>query len=200
MIRQMTIQDIPALRVILDSADTLMGQPMNPERKWHIENLITDYCSVERSPMKVFGWEEDGVVTSAIFAHYSMEVNAWCMTMLLSSSDNAKGGLNSLRLIKHAQEVGCDLGFYQYYMIVESSRERAYNAIFHKKVKSNFLYAVDEVVPARERPLTNLYWDWLFGSKTKELEVSVVHHWLPPEFRKKILNSQSLKIEGQSSF
>lgn len=200
MIRQLKSTDIDDLSKIASSLKKVMGQQMTPEKQWHLQSLIIDYCRNPDSPMKVFGWFSPiGVLTSAIFIHYSPDVNAWVMVMLMSNSTGADGGYACLKLIKHAQNVGRQLGFYQYYTVVETSRERAYHDTFIKKVRSDFLYAVDELVPAKERPVTNLYWDWLFNNKTKELDVSIVHHWLPAEFRNKPLSSANFFTKSNDS-
>jgi hypothetical protein len=110
-------------------------------------------------------------------------IPAWSTNYIISNYQSAQGALVAFALIKEQMKFAESRGYYQYYTVVEKDRAEAYDKLFKFKMKTNYLTAIDEMVPAKQRPINDLFWGWLYESRTKLVDTVVVNHWLPREHR-----------------
>lgn len=73
----------------------------------------------------------------------------------------------------------------RYYSFYSVAPEKSLNEYLHF-FKNNFpqyLTIIEEVVPENEKPISLLFWDWLFSSISFDDRMCIVHHILPQGHR-----------------
>jgi hypothetical protein len=191
MITQLTLDHSQQIVDLINSKDTLMSQSLDEIidnttdiRRTLLADNIIRFFTREDNPYAVsFGKFEGSELKAVICANYSHMIPAWSTSYVISNYESAQGALVAFALIKEQMKFAESRGYYQYYTVVEKDRADAYDKLFKFKMKTNYLTAIDEVVPARQRPINDLFWGWLYDSKTKSVDTVVVNHWLPREHR-----------------
>ena len=192
MITQLTQDHSQQIIDLINSKDTLMSQNLDEiidnttdiRRKLLADNIIRFFTREDNPYAVSFGKFEGSELKAVICANYSHMIPAWSTAYVISNYKSAQGALVAFALIKEQMKFAESRGYYQYYTVVEKDRAEAYDKLFKFKMQTNYLTAIDEVVPARQRPINDLFWGWLFDSKTKSVDTVVVNHWLPREHRK----------------
>ena len=191
MITQLTHNHSQQIIDLVNSKDSLMSQSLDEiivntndiRRKLLTENIIRFFTRNDNPYAVSFGKFEGSELKALICANYSYMIPAWSTSYIISNYESAQGALISFALIKEQMKFAESRGYYQYYTVVEKDRADAYDRLFKFKMKTNYLTAVDEIVPATQRPINDLFWGWLFDSKTKSVDTAIVNHWLPREYR-----------------
>jgi hypothetical protein len=191
MITRLTYDHSRQIIDLVNSKDTLMSQSLDEIidnttdiRRTLLADNIIRFFTREDNPYAVsFGKFEESELKAVICANYSHMIPAWSTAYVISNYESAQGALVAFALIKEQMKFAESRGYYQYYTVVEKDRADAYDKLFKFKMKTNYLTAIDEVVPARQRPINDLFWGWLYDSKTKSVDTVVVNHWLPREHR-----------------
>lgn len=192
MITQLTQDHSQQIVNLINSKDTLMSQSLNEiidnttdiRRKLLSDNIIRFFTREDNPYAVSFGKFEGSELKAVICANYSHMIPAWSTAYVISNYKSAQGALVAFALIKEQMKFAESRGYYQYYTVVEKDRADAYDKLFKLKMHTNYLTSIDEIVPARQRPVNDLFWGWLFDSKTKSVDTVVVNHWLPREHRK----------------
>jgi hypothetical protein len=191
MITQLTQDHSQQIIDLINSKDTLMSQSLDEiidnttdiRRKLLADNIIRFFTREDNPYAVSFGKFEGSELKAVICANYSHMIPAWSTAYVISNYESAQGALVAFALIKEQMKFAESRGYYQYYTVVEKDRADAYDKLFKFKMKTNYLTAIDEVVLARQRPINDLFWGWLYDSKTKSVDTVVVNHWLPREHR-----------------
>ena len=191
MITQLTQDHSQQIVNLINSKDTLLSQSLDEiidnttdiRRKLLADNIIRFFTREDNPYAVSFGKFESSELKAVICANYSHSVPAWSTNYIISNYQSARGALVAFALIKEQMKFAESRGYYQYYTVVEKDRAEAYDRLFKLKMKTNYLTAIDEVVPARQRPINDLFWGWLYESRTKSVDTVVVNHWLPREHR-----------------
>jgi hypothetical protein len=191
MIKILTKQHIPQIIELIHSTDTLMGQSNHEiitntidSRKTLLTDSIVNFFTRSDNPYAVaFGQFEDNNLRAIICSTFSYMIPAWHNQYVISNYNNAFGGIVGINLIKEVTKYAESRGYYQYYNMIEKDRFHTWDKLFKLKMKSNYLTAIDEIVPAGKRPVNDLFWGWLYESRCKTVDTVVVNHWLPREYR-----------------
>jgi len=191
MIIQLTHDYSQEIIDLVNSKDSLMSQSLDEivdnttdiRRTLIADNIIRLFTRNDNPYAVSFGKFEGSELKAVICATYSYMIPAWNTSYIIANYESARGALVAFDLIKEQMKFAESRGYYQYYTVVEKSRADAYDKLFKFKMKTNYLTAIDEVVPARQRPINDLFWGWLYDSKTKSVDTVVVNHWLPREHR-----------------
>lgn len=191
MIKKLLKEDSQNIVKLIHSRDTLMSQGLSEviinttdTRKNHLTDTIINFFTRDDNPYAIsFGKYEDGELKAIICGTFSYMVPAWNTSYVISNYDNAFGAIATFDLIKEMMTFAESRGYYQYYTVVEKDRADAYDKLFKLKMKTNYLTAVDEIVHAHRRPVSDLFWGWLYESRCKSVDTVVVNHWLPREYR-----------------
>lgn len=196
MIKQLTKTDAAAIATLIHSRDTLMSQGLGEiltnttdSRKNLLVDTVINFFTREDNPYTVvFGKFEDGELKALICATFSYMIPAWNTSYVISNYNTAFGAIATFDLIKEVITFAESRGYYQYYTVVEKDRAEWYDKLFKLKMKTNYLTAIDEVVLAHKRPVSGLYWEWLYESRCKNIDTVVVSHWLSSEHRNFIVS------------
>lgn len=191
MIKKLTKQDFQDISSLIHSRDTLMSQGLNDlltnttdiRRNLLTDNIVNFFTRVDNPYAVSFGKFEDNTLKALICASFSHIIPAWNISYVISNYDTAYGALATFDLIKEVMRYAESHGYYQYYTVIEKERAEPYDKLFKLKMKTNYLTAIDETVPAHIRPVNDLFWEWLYESRCKSVETVVVNHWLPREHR-----------------
>jgi hypothetical protein len=176
---------------LVHSRDTLMSQGLGETvinttdlRKTLLTDTIVRFFTRDDKPYAIaFGHFEDEKLKAIICATFSNMIPAWNTSYVISNYDNAFGAIATFELIKEVIAFAESRGYYQYYTVIEKDRAEPYDKLFKLKMKTNYLTAIDETVPAHKRPVNDLFWEWLYESRCKGIDTVVVNHWLPREYR-----------------
>lgn len=196
MIRKITVNDKQAVIEMMSAQKTIMSQGMNQELMSELELYLINFTQWANDLYSLgLCYEIDHEIQAIILARFNPDVNAWKLDLILSNVKSRNGGIICLKLLNEVIEIAESRGFFQYFYIIEKDKAEQYQTIFNSKIGRDYLFhrykrAVDEYVPAKKRPTTGLYWDWLFSSKTKSVDTEVVHHFLPAEHRRIILGKE----------
>lgn len=187
----------PAVSTLINDQRTLMSQGLDDvmsntvdTRKQLLTDSIINFFTVQDNPYALaFGYfDESEQLRAMICVTFSNVVPAWNTSYVFSNYDTSKGALIIFNLIEEVMKFAESRGYYQYYTVVEKERAQSYDILFKRKMKTEYLTAVDEVVPANQRPVNKLFWDWLYENRTKTVDAVVVNHWLPRNYRQVILS------------
>lgn len=196
MIRKITAEDKQAIIEMMAAQKAIMSQGMNRELMSELEIYLSNFTQWANDLYSLgLCYEIDQEIQAIILARFNPDVNAWKLDLMLSNIKSRNGGIICLKLLNEVIEIAETRGFFQYFYLIEKDKAEQYQKIFNSKIGKNYLFhryqrAVDEYVPAKKRPTTGVYWDWLFSSKTKSIDTEVVHHFLPSEHRQIILGKE----------
>ena len=196
MIRKITADDKQAIIEMMSTQKSIMSQGMNQELMFSLELYLSNFTQWTNDLYSLgLCYEIDQKIQAIILAKFNPDANAWKLDLILSNIKSRNGGIICLKLLNEVIEIAENRGFFQYFYLIEKDKAEQYQKIFNSKIGKNYLFhryqrAVDEYVPAKKRPTTAIYWDWLFSSKTKSIDTEVVHHFLPSEHRKFILGKE----------
>jgi hypothetical protein len=191
-IRSLVSADSDSIFKLLHNQNTVMDQEIDKESRHILDMKIFNYTQWIDDPYtKTLVYEDDGIVHAAIFAHFNFYINAWKIELILSDLKNFSGGKITSMLISEMIDYAESRGFYQYYYI-RALDKLMMDKSWDKKDSNNFLWSryqkgIDECVKAYSRPVTGVYWDWLFNNRCKSNDTVVVHRFLPAKYRKIIL-------------
>jgi hypothetical protein len=191
MIRKITADDKQAIIELMLAQDAIMSQRMSRELMSELEIYLSNFTQWAEDPYSLgLCYETAHEMQALILVRFNPDINAWKLDLLLSKIKSRKGGIICLKLIAEVITYAETRGFYHYYTLVEVDRQQGYDKLFKNFISNRYLTAVDEYVPAKHRPITGIYWDWLFSSKCKSIDTAVVHHFLPAEHRNFILGKE----------
>lgn len=182
-------QDRARIFEILESQKTVMDQPLDQELKHIVSMSLSNFTQWLEDPYaQTMVYEDDaGVIRAALFAKFNIYINAWKIDLILSDLKSFSGGKITAMLISKMAEYAESRGFYNYYYVraldknmMDKSWDRDDSSKF---AWSRYERGVDEIVPTNQRPVTGVYWDWLFNSKCKPVDTAVVHRFLPERHR-----------------
>ena len=196
MIKRLTKEHYHSISELVHTKDTLMSQGLSEivvnttdSRKNLLIDSITNFFTRDDNPYAIaLGDFEDDKLKALICATFSYTIPAWNTSYIISNYDSAFGAIATFRLIRETINFAESRGYYQYYTVVEKDRAESYDKLFKAKVKTNYLTAIDEIVPAHKRPVNGLFWEWLYESRCKSVDTVVVNHWLPREYRNFIIS------------
>jgi hypothetical protein len=186
-----------AILDLINDKTTLMSQGLNDimsnatdTRRKMLADSIINFFTVQDNPYALaFGYfDESDHLRAIICVTFSNVVPAWNTSYVFSNYDTAKGALVIFNLIEEVMKFAESRGYYQYYTVVEKERAESYDILFKRKMKTEYLTAIDEIVPAGFRPVNKIFWDWLYENRTKTVDTVVVSHWLPRDYRQIILS------------
>jgi hypothetical protein len=187
----------PAISALINDQATLMSQGLNDvmsntvdTRKQLLTDSIINFFTIQDNPYALaFGhFDNAGKLRAMICVTFSYMIPAWNTSYVFSNYNTTEGAIVTFNLIKEVIKFAESRGYYQYYTVVEKERADSYDKLFKRKMKTEYLTAVDEVVPAHKRPINDLFWGWLYESRCKDVDTVVVNHWLPREHRTFISN------------
>ena len=192
MITRLTEDHSQQIVDLINSKDTLMSQSLDEiidnttdiRRKLLSDNIIRFFTREDNPYAVSFGKFEGSELKAVICANYSHMIPAWSTNYIISNYKSTRGALITFALIKEQMKFAESIGYYQYYTVVEKDRADAYDKLFNFKMQTKYLTAIDEVVPANQRPVNDLFWGWLYENRLKSIDTVVVNHWLPREHRK----------------
>ena len=182
----------PAISDLINNRDTLMSQGLNDvmvntvdTRKQLLTDGIIDFFTRKDNPYALtFGhFDDSGKLRAIICVTFSYMIPAWNTSYVFTNYSTTEGALITFNLIKEVMKFAESRGYYQYYTVVEKERADSYDKLFKRKMKTEYLTAVDEIVPAHNRPINDLFWNWLYENRCKDVDTVVVNHWLPREHR-----------------
>lgn len=182
----------PAISDLINNRDTLMSQGLNDvmvntvdTRKQLLTDGIIDFFTRKDNPYALtFGhFDDSGKLRAIICVTFSYMIPAWNTSYVFTNYNTTEGALITFNLIKEVMKFAESRGYYQYYTVVEKERADSYDKLFKRKMKTEYLTAVDEIVPAHNRPINDLFWNWLYENRCKDVDTVVVNHWLPREHR-----------------
>ena len=73
--------------------------------------------------------------------------------------------------------------FQDFYRVIEASKYKAFDRYAISKLRHRYELVLDETVPAHEKPMTSLSWNWLFEGSAKGIDTVIVKGLLKQEFR-----------------
>jgi hypothetical protein len=196
MIRKITVDDKQAIITMMSVQKAIMSQDMNQELMSELEIYLSNFTQWANDLYSLgLCYEIDRKIQALILVRFNPDINAWKLDLILSNIKSRNGGIICLKLLNEVIEIAESRGFHQYFYLIETDKEDQYQKIFNSKIGREYLFcryerAIDEHVPAKKRPTTGVYWDWLFSSKTKNIDTAVVHHFLPAEYRQFILGKE----------
>lgn len=192
MIKLLDSSNKEDLKTLLSKLDTVMGQSLdavNPltlqtRRVALIDYLCNSRLNWSNTPGKRnIGWFHEGELKAVLFQDFSTTVKAWSISYYFSSCKSLLGRRAGGECLDFALQEAERLNYYEYYRVIEASRYHAFHNYANSKLRDRYMLVLDEVVPAHERPMTSLTWDWLFEGNAKDVAVAVVKGVLKPEYR-----------------
>jgi len=88
----------------------------------------------------------------------------------------------NIKLVRQAIDESKKMKYYSFYSVIPENKLNEYLQFF----KDNFpqyLTIIEETVPENEKPISLLFWDWLFSSISFDARMCIAYHVLPQEFR-----------------
>jgi hypothetical protein len=166
MIARLTQDHSQQIVDLINFKDTLMSQSLDDiidntsdsRRKLLADNIIRFFTREDNPYAVSFGKFKDSELKAVICSTYSHMVPAWGTNYIISNYQSAQGALVAFELIKEQMKFAESRGYYQYYTVVEKDRADAYDKLFKFKMQTNYLTAIDEIVPAKQRPINDLFW------------------------------------------
>jgi len=192
MIKILNDSNIDDLVNLINNIDTVMGQDLDENIPWAgvnrrqslIDNLVNNWLKWESKTRNSIGWFEDGKLRTVLFIDFSITIKAWTMSYLLTDYKDYKGLRSCTKVIEVAWEEAKRVGYYECYRVIESSKFEAFTRLGKTStIEPQYIIVVDEIVPAFEKPMTTLAWDWLFEGNAKTIESAIVKAILLPEHR-----------------
>ena len=166
------------------SLEDIIENTLDSRKTLVTDSIINFFTRVDNPYSIAFGKFENDKLRAIICATFSHVIPAWNISYVISNYNSSAGAHASFELIKEVMKHAEFRGYYQYYTVVEKDRAESHDRLFKLKMKTNYLTAVVEHIPAKQRPINDLFWEWLYENSTKPIDTVVVNHWLPKEFRK----------------
>lgn len=192
MIRILNLSDQEAFRKMLDGVNTVMGQDMdwrNPltgktRRENLSEYLVETWLQYPDSPTRRnIGWFHDGELKATLFQDFSTTLKAWAISYYFSNCKELLGRRAGGECLDHAIEEAERLNYYEYYRVIEASKYKAFDRYARSKLRDRYMLVLDEIVPAHEKPMTSLTWNWLYEGNAKDVDAAIVKGILKNEHR-----------------
>jgi hypothetical protein len=192
MIKLLDSSNKEDLKILLSKLNTVMGQSLdavNPltlqtRRVALIEYLCNSRLNWSNTPGKRnIGWFHEGELKAVLFQDFSTTVKAWSISYYFSSCKSLLGRRAGGECLDFALQEAERLNYYEYYRVIEAARYHGFHNYADSKLRDRYMLVLDEVVPAHERPMTSLTWDWLFEGNAKDVDVAVVKGVLKSEYR-----------------
>jgi hypothetical protein len=176
---------------LLSKLNTVMGvdiNQINPLTSTSRRDSILEYFVSSRfawdSPSKRnIGWYHNDELKAILFQDFSKTVKAWSISYYFSSCGTMLGRTAGGECLDFAITEAERLNYYEYYRVIEASKYKAFNNYAISKLRHRYELVLDELVPAHERPMTSLSWDWLFEGSAKDIDTAIVKGILKQEFR-----------------
>jgi len=106
---------------------------------------------------------------------YSDQIPSW-------SIESLSGPRYPLQLIRQVLALSENKNYYSFYMAVEYQNYELHFAQM-QIVDPRYRITVEEFVPANNKSINILFWDWILDSKSVNLDRVIVLHTLPQKFR-----------------
>lgn len=181
---------------LLDGVKTVMGQDMdyvNPLTGKSRRENFSDYvieswlhfpeCMTRRN----IGWFQDGILKAILLQDFSTTIKAWSISYYFSSCNDLSGRKAGGECLDYAIAEAERLEYYEYYRVIQASKYKAFDRYAISKLRHRYTLVVDEIVPAHEKPMTSLAWDWLYEGHAKEVDAAIVKGILKQEYRDMII-------------
>lgn len=195
MIKLLDLSNTDEIRNLLGKLNTIMGQDIHQiipfsvkTRKDHLVDLIVSSrlaCADAATRINI-GWYHEGELKAILFPDFSTTVKAWSISYYFSSCKSMLGRTAGGECLDFAITEAEKLNYYEYYRVIEASKYKAFDKYANSKLRSRYELVLDEIVPAHEKPMTSLAWDWLFEGNAKDVDVAIVKGVLKQEFRPSI--------------
>jgi hypothetical protein len=192
MIKLLNLDNQEEFKNMLAGVSTVMGQDLNwvnplsgKTRRDHLSDYLVDGWlqwpnTVTR---RNIGWFHEGELRAVLFQDFSTSIKSWSISYYFSNCGTSLGRRAGGECLDYAIEEAERLGYYEYYRVIQASKFRAFDRYATSKLRSRYLLALDEIVPAHEKPMCSLTWSWLFEGNAKEVDTAIVKGMLKPEFR-----------------
>lgn len=192
MIKLLNLNNTDEIKNLLGKLDTIMGQDINQvnpltlrTRRDHIvDYIVSSRLAWEDAVSKRnIGWYHEGELKAILLQDFSTTVKAWSISYYFSSCGSMLGRTAGGECLDFALAEAEKLNYYEYYRVIEATKYKAFDKYAISKLRHRYELVLDELVPAHEKPMTSLTWDWLFEGNAKEVDVAVVKGVLKQEFR-----------------
>jgi hypothetical protein len=191
MIKLLNSSNLNELQTLLSKLDNIMGRDLdqvNPltllsRRDSILEHLVSSRFSWDSPSKRNIGWYHEDELKAVLFQDFSKTVKAWSISYYFSSCGNMLGRTAGGECLDFAITEAERLNYYEYYRVIESSKYKAFNKYAISELRHRYELVLDELVPAHEKPMTSLSWDWLFEGNSKDVDTVIVKGILKQEFR-----------------
>lgn len=192
MIKILNLSDKQQFLDMMYEIDTVMGQPMDAvssltgrsRRQLLSDYLIDSWLQYPDSPTRRnIGWFHNDELKAVLFQDFSKTVKAWSISYYFSSCGNSLGRQAGGECLDFALTEAERLNYYEYYRVIEASKYKAFDRYAISKLRHRYELVLDETVPAHEKPMTSLSWNWLFEGAAKSIDTIIVKGMLKQEFR-----------------
>ena len=195
MIKLLTLNNVQEIKNLLDKLPTVTGQDMNlvdsitqQTKRNNIVDFIVSGCLSWDSPYKRnIGWYHQGELKAMLFQDFSTTMKAWSILYYFSSCGSMLGRTAGGECLDFAITEAERLNYYEYYRVIEADKYRAFHKFAISSLRHRYELVIDELVPAYEKPMTTLTWDWLFAGNSKTVDVVVVKGILKQQFRPNVI-------------
>lgn len=191
MIKLLNETNIQDIKNLVSNIDTIMGQDLNEinpyskvsRRELLVEKLTSDWLKWGHPTRNIIGWFEDGVLRTILCQEYSLTVKAWAISYYISDYKDYRGIHSGTRCGEYAMAEAEKINYYEYYRVIDLDKVKVWERAWRDTIRSRYIMVVDEIVPALEKPMSTLTWDWLFEMNAKTKDSAIVKGILKPEFR-----------------
>jgi hypothetical protein len=191
MIKLLNESNVDDLSRLLSNINTVMGQDLNEvnpyskktRRELLVEKLTNDWLKWDSKSRNAIGWFEDGQLRTLLCQDFSVVVKAWAMSYYFSDYKDRRAIHTGTSCGEYAMSEAEKLGYYEYYRVIDSDKVKVWDRAWRDSIRSRYTMVVDEIVPALEKPMTTLAWDWLFETNAKTKDSAIVKGILKSEFR-----------------
>lgn len=114
---------------------------------------------------------------SAVAYEYSDQIPSWHLEYFYSAD-----GYPS-ELIKSAIDRSESRGYYSFYYLCDS-KNFSQHLTNLKLIDPRYEIILDEIIPANEKSINTLFWDWICKTMSRPEETYIILHILPRTYRK----------------
>jgi hypothetical protein len=196
MIKLLDINNANEFRNLMEQIDTIMGQDLNAynpltdqtRRESFIQYVIQQRFQqtanhTDSLTRRNIGWYHEGELKAVLFQDFSTSIKAWTISFYFSTCKSLLGRRAGGECLDWALAEAERLEYYEYYRVIELSKYKAFDRYATSKLRHRYMLVLDEIVPAHERSVSGLVWDWLFEGNAKDVDVAVVKGILKQEYR-----------------
>lgn len=195
MIKLLTLDNVNEIQNLLGKLDNVMGVDINqinpmtlkPRRDSILESIISGCLTWDSPSKRNIGWYHEGELKAVLFQDFSKTVKAWSISYYFSSCGTMLGRTAGGDCLDFAITEAERLNYYEYYRVIEAAKYKAFDKYAISKLRYRYELVLDELVPAHEKPMTSLAWDWLFEGNAKDIDTVIVKGILKQEFRPETL-------------